>query len=1059
MEKPFWSFKWRTILSICLCLALCLSFTTPAVYATKLEEENITLSESVLEEESDDSISDSSQDTQSEPSDEEEKKSQVDSSNVVDLPEREESALQEENTSETADEDMISHQTTGAPAEEATEQSTISETEDIQDTDSEETKLEEEKTELDKSDSAEETIPSDTSSSDVIATEEKKSQEIVKASANDDFDIEDGVLVRYYGDGGEVKLPEEVIHIGDYAFYNCENLDSIQIPEGIISIGESAFWNCQNLSSIVIPESVTSIGEEAFASCSNLINVKIPDSVKTIGRNAFDKTAWLEAQDQDFVIAAGILLYYQGISEDVIIPNNVTSIGIGAFENCWDFLQHVTIPDSVSVIGDYAFSGCNNLTSVEIPDSVTYIGAHAFENCSSLETVILSNNLEKIGDNAFDNTPWMLKQQESQEEWVIVNGILLSYQGDSEEAIIPYGVTSIGEGAFEWCDTLKHIVIPDSAINIGANAFLGCGSLESVSMNHGVINIGKKAFADCYTLEEIVIPDSVTNIDVTAFDACSQLQSITVDADNESYSSIDGVLYNKAKTTLIKCPEGRSESCTIPNSVIRIGENAFNGCMNLESVTIPTSVTSIGECAFCSCESLKTIVIPDSVTSINQETFYGCQTLSNVEMSDNITYIGEGAFANCGSLKNIKLSNSLTIIGESAFESCSIETIAIPSTVTSIRYSAFEGCLFESVMIPSTVTSIGYRAFGYSLEESYDDFIIFGYGITAAEEYAQDNGFIFAELNSSSNLPFASIDVLEDSVDGTTEIGTYYIRSGDALVLECNIPLEYFESVAVDGVVVDPSNYTVVSGSTVLTFSSKYLDTLHPGVHTVTLNYDINGKWIEVSTNIRIVTTPDGENQNSGHVNTDTENTNTMGNSGENHTGAANGNATVGHTEGNNAIANVATDVNIENEFVPMSATVVDVNGNPLVGYTLEIHSNPVSAELDDTGRGSFGNIQVGDHTLYLKDVDGHVVASKSIVIAFGDEYSIDGNVVYILEESAFTLNTQYDGEKLVLLSVENDSPDTGDHAMPWIWILMISISTVGILIILIRNKNKLFVK
>ena len=294
------------------------------------------------------------------------------------------------------------------------------------------------------------------------------------------------------------------------------------------------------------------------------------------------------------------------------------------------------------------------------------------------------------------------------------------------------------------------------------------------------------------------------------------------------------------------------------------------------------------------------------------------------------------------------------------------------------------------------------------------------------------------------------ITVLDDSTNGTASIATYYIDSEDDLILECSLPMEFFVSVEMDGTIVDPSNYTVVEGSTVLTFSSKYLDTLRPGIHTVTLNYNINGKSVDVSTNIRIITAPHGDNQN----NDGNENVNT----GNDVTGLEEnyvGQNVIAHTGTNIA----ATNLSANNGFAPMSATVVDIYGNPLMGYTLEIHSDPVSATLDDSGRASFGNIQAGDHTLYLKDVEGNIVASKDIVIVFGDGYSIEGNVVYILEGRAFTLNVQYDGEEIILLSVEGDSPDTGDHKNFELWTLVMAASIVGLSIILTTHKNKLILR
>ena len=202
----------------------------------------------------------------------------------------------------------------------------------------------------------------------------------------------------------------------------------------------------------------------------------------------------------------------------VTIPDSVTSIGDSAFEDCWN-LQSVTIPDSVTSIGDSAFRCCDSLQSVTIPDSVTSIGDCVFYNCSFLQSVT-----------------------------------------------IPDSVTSIGDSAFEKCKSLQSVTIPDSVTSIGDSAFEKCKSLQSVTIPDSVTSIGDFAFLDCLSLQSVTIPDSVNSIGIWAFSGCSSLQSVT-----------------------------------IPDSVTSIGICAFNSCTSLKSVTIPDSVTSIGDSAFDGC--------------------------------------------------------------------------------------------------------------------------------------------------------------------------------------------------------------------------------------------------------------------------------------------------------------------------------------------------------------------------------------------------------------------------------------------------------------------------
>ncbi len=225
----------------------------------------------------------------------------------------------------------------------------------------------------------------------------------------------------------------------------------------------------------------------------------------------------------------------------------------------------------------------------------------------------------------------------------------------------PDTVTSIGSIAFFGCKSLTSVTIPESVTSIGSQAFDSCTSLSSVTIPDSVTSIEHNAFRCCESLTSVTIPESVTSIGSQAFSYCTSLRMITVDSNNTNYSSIDGVLFNKDATALIKYPAGKkSATYTIPDTVTSIGDDAFCYCKSLSSVTIPNSVTSIGFGAFLGCTSLSSVNIPDSVTSIKGYAFSSCSSLSSVTIPDSVTSIGYYAFNGCSKLTSISFIDTTT---------------------------------------------------------------------------------------------------------------------------------------------------------------------------------------------------------------------------------------------------------------------------------------------------------------------------------------------------------------------------------------------------------------
>ena len=372
-----------------------------------------------------------------------------------------------------------------------------------------------------------------------------------------------------------VIIENGVTSIGSFAFQECGSLTSVTIQNSVTSIGKHAFDYCSHLIDITIPNSVTDVGEDAFYYCTDLTTVTIGNSVTSIGEHAFEYctslvTIEVSKNNKDYASFDGVLFgenktklikYPAGKTDRTYeIPDSVTNIDIGTFENCSN-LASITIPNSVISIGDWAFSECTSLENITIPNSVTSIGRDVFYFCRSLIDITIPNSVTDVGKDAF------------------------YYCTDLTTVTIGNSVTSIGEHAFEGCTSLTSIdVEKDNPTYL---------SQDGVLFNKDKTKLIK--YPAGKTDKTYEIPDSVTNIGIGTFEDCSNLASITIP---NSVKSIGESAFRKC-TSL--------ESVTIPNSVKSIGRNVFYFCTSLESVTIPKSVTRIVYGAFYNCKSLKDV--------------------------------------------------------------------------------------------------------------------------------------------------------------------------------------------------------------------------------------------------------------------------------------------------------------------------------------------------------------------------------------------------------------------------------------------------------------------
>lgn len=204
--------------------------------------------------------------------------------------------------------------------------------------------------------------------------------------------------------------------------------------------------------------------------------------------------------------------FYNSMFSSFKIPDEVTNIGVRAFEKC-KYLKEIEIPEGVTYIGDGAFSGCVNLTSVTLPSTIKYIGSEAFASCTKLESVVIPEGIEYVGSDAFVNTAWITDlKSNATDTLVIYNNILLDGSGASGDVIIPDEVKVIAGEAFDYNTKIKSVTLNESIVSLGNKAFSRCSSLASINLPQSLEYIGSEAFYACSSLTEIVIPKNVKYI-------------------------------------------------------------------------------------------------------------------------------------------------------------------------------------------------------------------------------------------------------------------------------------------------------------------------------------------------------------------------------------------------------------------------------------------------------------------------------------------------------------------------------------------------------------------
>ncbi len=569
-------------------------------------------------------------------------------------------------------------------------------------------------------------IPSTFEKNDVIYT-------IVRIDAGAFADQEDVT---------EIVVPDTVLEIGQGAFSGCAALTELTVPFvggsatsdtyigyifGASSFTENAKYVPAGLATVTLGDACTSIADFAFDYCANLTTVHIGANVASIGNCAFNACALTE----------------------IVVPDSVTQIGVGAFAKCP--ITKMTLPfigaDSTAKIGyiGHLFGATsylqNNrfvpagLTNITLSSACTKIGDGALYDCLNLETPVLPDTITAIGADAFANTKFYNAQPDG---LVYVGNVLYAFKGEMEntDIVVRDNTIAIAANAFAGYP-ITSIVIPDSVVAIGYGAFSGANfstielsfvgggadsgnthlgyifgaltaadnasavpaTLKSIVLRQNCTEIGALAFYGCNNLERVTLGAGVTDVAKDAFFYCTKLSAITVDAANTALKMDSGLLYNAAGNDLLAVPGAIAGEITLL-PVVEIADGMFRACVGITSIVLPDTLTTVGDEAFKDAAALRTFNFPTSLANIGDAAFEGTEWYN--AQPDGLVYTGRVLYKCKGEVTGaVSVADGIIGIAAGAFENSAISSVYIPTSVAYIGEGAFAGCsLLEEMTLP-----------------------------------------------------------------------------------------------------------------------------------------------------------------------------------------------------------------------------------------------------------------------------------------------------------------------------------------------------------------------
>lgn len=521
------------------------------------------------------------------------------------------------------------------------------------------------------------------------------------------------------------------------AFSNKVSLVGIAIPNTVTNIDDNAFYGCVQLSELLFNEFDEThrlrIGKQAFYGCTSLSAVVLPPGLEIIDDSAFEDCQGLSLQKQKI---------------DILIPDYVTYIGVGAFSNCVSLQGKLVLPPNLPVLGAKAFENCTGITVLEINKTLTQIGDRAFKDCGSIDHVTGGEGLVEIGASAFQGCSSLRYWPDPPPPRTTLN-LRLSAPN----------LENIGDSAFKSCTAFEEVLIGNAVTNIGEDAFAFCSGLWTIALGQRLVTIGAGAFR-ATALKRLDVPNTVTYMGNAVCSNCASLTGVHLSntlqyLGTNGFYSCDTLMY-----------------IDIPDSLQSIEFQTFEGCTGLLDVNIGNGITYIGEEAFRTCSALTNMVIGGKVRTVDRRAFFECIRLRDIFLGKTVDTIGIQAFAFCPELMNITVTNTnpnfmsregvlfdrkapttlvtmpggrkgeysvpndVSYIGPYAFSHCSLLTaVKFPNErnlLKGIKDGAFYRCIGLLRMdVPDSVTVIGRDAFRYCTKLEH---VSTGNGVTELDQ-------------------------------------------------------------------------------------------------------------------------------------------------------------------------------------------------------------------------------------------------------------------------------------------------------------------------------------